>query len=229
MNICPICLFVNSNGADACARCGKFKFRENGVATATADPPQLNPTLMVTPSPYQPESHSTPRSETSPSVLTRLSGSMKHTDAIRSTPNTFDSPTKHTLSSDTAADRSTPAPGTRIVVKPKLEVIRGEKLGVSFPILEGKNLMGRTVHQPVDIDLTSQEPVERVWTSRQHSCIQFDGRMVLIEDLNSLNGTFVNRTRLFPGQQRVLQPNDVIQIGTVQMRLTLQTERVDCN
>ncbi len=224
MNICPICLFVNPAGTDSRNRCGKFKFRENGVATATAD----RPTTALTPSPFWPDSAS-PRSETSPSILTRPSASLKHADTIRPTPDHFDSPTKHLLSSDTASDRATPMPGTRIVLRPKLEVIRGEKLGAGFPILEGKNVLGRTVHQPVDIDLTAQEPVERVWTSRQHTCIQFDGRVVLIEDLNSLNGTFVNRTRLFPGQQRVLQPNDVIQIGTVQMRLTLQTERVDCN
>ena len=226
MNICPICLFVNPSGTDACARCGKFKFRENGVATVTANPPNWSRQSALTPSPYQPDSGA-PRSETSPSMLTRPSHSLKHAAAIRATPGNFDSPTKHLLGSDTSSDRSTPPPGTRIVVKPRLEVIRGEKLGVYFPILEGKNVLGRTVNQPVDMDLTHQEPVERVWTSRQHTCIQFDGRVVMIEDLNSLNGTFVNRTRLFPGQQRVLQPNDVIQIGTVQMRLTVQTERID--
>ena len=227
MNICPICLFVNPSGTDACARCGKFKFRENGVATAIADPPKSNRHSALTPSPFRPENSFAPLSETSPSILTRPSGSLKHADAIRATPGSFDSPTKHLLNSDTASDRATPLPGTRIVVKPELEVIRGEKLGVRFPILEGKNVLGRMVHQPVDIDLTAQEPIERVWTSRQHASIQFDGRVVLIGDSNSLNGTFVNRTRLFPGQQRVLQPNDVIQIGTVQMRLTVQTERVD--
>ena len=221
MNICPICLFVNSHGTAACTRCGKFKFRENGAATATAEfRPPLHATLLDGGS-------GTPRSETSPSILTRPSGSLKFADAHRPTPGHFDAPTNPNFGSDTAADRATPPPGTRIVVKPKLEVIRGEKVGVSYTILEGKNLLGRTVNQPVDIDLTSQEPVERVWTSRQHTCIQFDGRIAMIEDMNSLNGTFVNRTRLFPGQQRVLQADDVIQIGTVQMRLTFATERVE--
>ena len=28
----------------------------------------------------------------------------------------------------------------------------------------------------------------------------------------------------FPGQQRVLQPNDVIQVGTVQLRMLVSTE-----
>lgn len=223
MNICPICLFVNPSGSEACSRCGKFKFRENGVATATA----TRPNTSLAPNPFQSDCATVPRSETSPSILTRPSASLKQSGAIRATPGSFDSPTKHLISSDTDSDRAAPMPGTRIVVKPKLEVIRGEKLAVCFPILEGKNVLGRTVQQPVDIDLTAQEPMERVWASRQHTCIQFDGRVVLIEDLNSLNGTFVNRTRLFPGQQRVLQPNDVIQIGTVQMRLTIQTERVD--
>ena len=40
-----------------------------------------------------------------------------------------------------------------------------------------------------------------------------------IEDLNSSNGTFVNRTRVYPGQKRPLAVNDVVQVGTVQMRL----------
>jgi hypothetical protein len=217
MNICPICLFVNPDGTAACTRCGKFKFRENGVATATADDRQrVHATLY--------EGRGTPRSETSPSVLTRPSGSLKASDAHRAAVGCFDAPTKPALGSDTAADRATPLPGTRILVKPKLEVIRGEKIGAVYAVLEGKNLLGRTVNQPVDIDLTNQEPVERVWTSRQHTCIHFDGRIAMIEDLNSLNGTFVNRTRLFPGQQRLLQPNDVIQIGTVQMRLIFSTE-----
>ena len=219
MNICPICLFVNPDDTPACTRCGKFKFRENGVATATAE--------FRAPIPATLSDCGAPRSETSPSVLTRPSGSLKASDAYRAAPVCFDVPTRPALGSDTAADRATPLPGTRILVKPKLEVIRGEKVGVNYAILEGKNLLGRTVNQPVDIDLTSQEPIERVWTSRQNTCIHFDGRIAMIEDMNSLNGTFVNRIRLFPGQQRVLQPNDVIQIGTVQMRLTFSTERVD--
>ena len=32
-----------------------------------------------------------------------------------------------------------------------------EKVGVNFLILEGKNLLGRTVNQPVDIEFTPQK------------------------------------------------------------------------
>ena len=78
----------------------------------------------------------------------------------------------------------------------------------------------RAVADPVDIDLTGQEPIERVWVSRKHAVIHCDGRRLVLEDLNSLNGTFVNRIRLTAGSQRGLQLGDVVQFGTVQMRVS---------
>jgi pSer/pThr/pTyr-binding forkhead associated (FHA) protein len=71
----------------------------------------------------------------------------------------------------------------------------------------------------VDIDLEDQEPPERVWCSRQHALISLEEGVLMIEDLNSANGTYVNRARIYPGQKRQLSANDVIQIGTVQMKV----------
>jgi pSer/pThr/pTyr-binding forkhead associated (FHA) protein len=85
----------------------------------------------------------------------------------------------------------------------------------------GKNYLGRTDEKPVDIDLENQEPADRIWTSRQHAVINFENGVLTVEDLNSLNGTFVNRTRVHPGQIRTLQVNDIIQVGTVQMRVII--------
>jgi pSer/pThr/pTyr-binding forkhead associated (FHA) protein len=45
--------------------------------------------------------------------------------------------------------------------------------------------------------------------------------MLTLEDLNSANGTYVNRTRVYPGQPKVLAPNDIIQIGNVQMKVVV--------
>lgn len=102
---------------------------------------------------------------------------------------------------------------------PKLVVLRGLKLQVEYPIYEGNNFIGRADEKPVDIDLDDQEPPDRVWSSRQHALITFGNGELHLEDLNSANGTFVNRTRIYPGQKRGLQPGDVIQVGTVQMKL----------
>ena len=117
-----------------------------------------------------------------------------------------------------------PVPPTTSVpagAEPKLLVIRGQKINVEFPIYPDLNFIGRADEKPVDIDLEDQEPPERVWSSRQHAVIHFDqaASNITIEDLNSANGTYVNRARIYPGQKRQLFVNDVIQIGNVHLRL----------
>jgi hypothetical protein len=102
---------------------------------------------------------------------------------------------------------------------PKLIVQRGVKLSVEYPIAPGQNFIGRADEKPVDIDLDDQESPDRVWSSRQHCVILFENGAMTIEDLNSANGTFINRTRVYPGQKHPLKPEDVIQIGTVQLRV----------
>jgi hypothetical protein len=103
--------------------------------------------------------------------------------------------------------------------QPKLVVIRGQKINAEYPVYEGLNFIGRADEKPVDIDLEDQEPPDRIWSSRQHAFITYEGGSLTIEDLNSSNGTFVNRARIYPGQKCPLNVGDVVQIGTVQMKL----------
>ncbi len=126
-------------------------------------------------------------------------------------------------SAPTAPAEGAPATGAAGVLppdaQPRLVVLRGLKRNVEYPIYEGHNFIGRADEKPVDIDLDDQEPPDRVWSSRQHSLITFEDGRLLIEDLNSSNGTFVNRARIYPGQKRELAVGDVVQIGTVQMKV----------
>jgi hypothetical protein len=112
-----------------------------------------------------------------------------------------------------------PLPGAAPPTSPKLLVVRGQKMDVSYPLYSGKNYLGRTDDKPVDIDLEDQESTDRIWTSRQHAVIAFENGKLTIEDLHSLNGTFVNRTRVHPGQVKDLNENDVIQVGTVHLKV----------
>jgi pSer/pThr/pTyr-binding forkhead associated (FHA) protein len=98
-------------------------------------------------------------------------------------------------------------------------VLRGLKLNVEYPVYDGNNFVGRADEKPVDIDLDDQEPPDRVWSSRQHCLISLENGVLELEDLNSANGTFVNRTRVYPGQKRSLAVGDVIQVGTVQLKV----------
>ncbi len=104
-------------------------------------------------------------------------------------------------------------------VRGRLRVQHGLEPNREYPIYEGPNFLGRADEQPVDIDLGPQEPPESVWSSRQHALITWENGELTIEDLNSSNGTYVNRLRVYPGQRHTLQANDVIQIGTIQMRV----------
>ena len=104
---------------------------------------------------------------------------------------------------------------------PRLYVVRGQKPKVEFPILGGLNFIGRADDKPVDIDLEDQENPERVWASRQHAVIEFEDNKITIEDLNSSNGTFLNRNKIYPGQKMPLKANDMVQIGNIQMKVML--------
>ena len=120
-----------------------------------------------------------------------------------------------------AAAPAAPAAGAALPAgsAPKLVVIRGQKINAEYPIYEGLNFIGRADEKPVDIDLEDQEPPDRIWSSRQHAFITFENGSLTVEDLNSSNGTFVNRARIYPGQKCPLNVGDVVQIGTVQMKL----------
>lgn len=124
-----------------------------------------------------------------------------------------------------APDRATPLLAPKVTfsagTRPKLRVLRGLKINAEYPLYEGPNFMGRRDERPVDVDLEEQEPSDRVWSSRQHAVITFENGELTIEDLNSLNGTFVNRNRVYPGQKRMLALNDIIQIGTIQLKVTV--------
>ena len=117
-----------------------------------------------------------------------------------------------------ATDRSPPPPPPP-AIRPKLVVLRGQRVGQEFPVYGGRNLIGRFADKPVDIDLIAQEAEGQIWSSRQHAAVTFDKNLFFVEDLNSLNGTWLNGARIHPGQQRMMKPGDVIQVGTVQLKL----------
>jgi hypothetical protein len=118
------------------------------------------------------------------------------------------------------ADRPPPPPAEQ-GARPRLVVLRGMRIGAEYPIYEGRNTVGRFADKPVDIDLISQESTDQIWCSRRHAVFTLEGGVVAVEDLNSLNGTWVNGARILAGQPRQLQPGDVVQIGTVQMKLVV--------
>lgn len=59
--------------------------------------------------------------------------------------------------------------------------------------------------------------LEDISVSRMHARILIDGEKVLLEDLNSTNGTFKNGLRMEPYERRELEVGDEIRIGTQEL------------
>jgi hypothetical protein len=122
--------------------------------------------------------------------------------------------------SRSAQAKPEPSPTTQVGgPKARLLVMRGLRPNWEYRIFEGRNVIGRADQQPVEIDLQPQEPEDRVWSSRQHAAITCEAGNMVIEDLATSNGTYVNRSIVPPGTKRPLKAGDIIQIGEVQLKV----------
>ncbi|MBL7663393.1 FHA domain-containing protein [bacterium] len=103
-----------------------------------------------------------------------------------------------------------------------LNVERGPKKGAEFALIEGVNLIGRWDPDKgafPEVDLEVHDPEAKV--SRRHAIISIEPEgKIIIEDVGSLNGTFINRgERLKPGVKVELKDGDEIVIGKTFLRL----------
>ena len=104
----------------------------------------------------------------------------------------------------------------------KLTIVRGGTMGKEFPLQSGDNLVGRWDPDSgafPEVDLEMDDPEARI--SRKHALIRV-GEQVSIEDIGSLNGTYVNRgRRLELGSPVVLHDGDELIIGKTFFKLSL--------
>ncbi len=95
-----------------------------------------------------------------------------------------------------------------------LTITRGGTVGKVFELQAGDNLVGRWDPDSgsfPEVDMENDDPEARI--SRKHALLKF-GAELTIEDIGSLNGTFVNRgQRLEPGSPVPLKDGDEIIIG----------------
>jgi len=70
-----------------------------------------------------------------------------------------------------------------------------------------------------DVDLSSDGGLEK-GISRRHAQITRRGNEVFIEDLGSINGTFLNGKKLMPYSPQVLKSGDELQLGELTLRVS---------
>jgi hypothetical protein len=201
MITCPFCSFKNEDGTLFCERC-------KSDLLSISEPKAMSAEQNVIPE----EQHA---------VETLPANDVPMAEPIAAEASTNGAPAETGTDEYRHAEQQdqTAAPAEATATQTKLQVIRGMKINVEYALYAGENFLGRTDEKPVDIDLEEQESPDRIWCSRQHAKIMVDENGMNIEDLGSQNGTFVNRARIYPGQVRPLAPGDVIQIGTVQLKV----------
>lgn len=93
------------------------------------------------------------------------------------------------------------------------------ELPLSKEVILGRLDPGRAIFP--DVDLTSQDGMDK-GVSRRHARITLREGQVFVEDLNSLNGTFLNATRLVPELPYPVKDGDRIQLGKLLVTITLK-------
>jgi Nif-specific regulatory protein len=84
----------------------------------------------------------------------------------------------------------------------RIVAISGPRCGLEFALPAQENFVGRDPSNTIQVDHLS--------VSRNHCVIRRGGEEWTVRDLESRNGTFVNR---IPVRERVLRPGDELQVG----------------
>ena len=117
-----------------------------------------------------------------------------------------------------------PAAAAGATARAKLQVVRGGRKGQEFPLEDGNNLVGRWDPETgafPEVDLDQDDPEAKI--SRKHALIRFEAGKITVEDIGSLNGTYVNRQpRLMPGNPVELKTGDEIIIGKTFLKLIVE-------
>ena len=195
---CSECGYENMDGLDYCDGCGA-KLAQ-GAAPA-AEPSHAEPA----PEPEKP-AEAAPAEE--PKASDAPTGEIKPEPAPAPAP-----------------EPAAPAPAAAVAAfKANLKIVRGSpRKDQVFPLEDGNNLVGRwdpeTGSFP-EVDLDADDPEAKI--SRKHALIRIADGKITVEDIGSLNGTYVNRgARLQPGSPVELKTGDEIIICKTFLKLTI--------
>jgi FHA domain len=215
---CSECGLENIDGLDYCDGCGAKLAAGGGPVT-------------IAPAPA-----ATTAAEVEFAVNTSVPAEISHTEvngvstiaaeesaALAEAPAASRAPTGEIRSSEPTPPPVFDKPAVGTHFRAKLSLIRGGRKGQEFPLEDGKNLIGRwdpeTGSFP-EVDLEQDDPEAKI--SRKHAMIIIENGHITVEDIGSLNGTYVNRgNRLIPGSPQEVISGDELIIGKTFLKLVI--------
>ena len=204
---CSECGYENMEGLDYCDGCGAKLTPAAAGATAPAQAPA--PAEAGAPEPTPPPAAAEAPKAEAPSAEAPPAAAPAPAEA----PEAGAAPAP-ALAPEAAAP----------TFKAKMTIVRGGRQGHEFPLEPGNNLVGRWDPETgafPEVDMEADDPEAKI--SRKHALIRIENGKITVEDIGSLNCTYVNRQpRLAPGNPVELKTGDEIIIGKTFLKLTVE-------
>jgi FHA domain len=212
---CNECGYENMDGLDYCDSCGA---KLNAAAGGSADAAQPAPAV----------SSEAPTGDISPAAAPAAGTNAAAEPSAAAAPEPAPAPEPEPAAEPAPAPEpaaAAPQPAAAApTFKARLKLIRGGRVGHEFGLDVGNNLVGRWDPETgafPEVDLEADDPEAKI--SRKHALIRLDGAKITIEDIGSLNGTYVNRQpRLTPGSPQDLKDGDEIIIGKTFFKVVVE-------
>ena len=223
MTKCGECGYENIDGLDYCDGCGAKL--EASASAAAAAPPAVEqsapPEPPAAPPPSEPEA---PAAMMDAPAEPAVAAEPALAPEPVAPPPSSEAPTGEIKLPPSAEPAEPVAAAAPSHFKSKLSVVRGGRKGQEFPLEDGNNLVGRWDPETgafPEVDLDQDDPEAKI--SRKHALIRIENAKITVEDIGSLNGTYVNRQpRLQPGNPVELKAGDEIIIGKTFLKLVVE-------
>jgi pSer/pThr/pTyr-binding forkhead associated (FHA) protein len=101
-----------------------------------------------------------------------------------------------------------------LIMQVSLKVLSGNHEGKEIPIKDEKFFVGRS-------ESCQLRPKSESVSRRHCAIVQKDGRVLLV-DLKSRNGTFVNEKQLSPDKAKILKSGDKLRIGQLEFEIAIE-------
>jgi len=213
---CGECGYENMDGLDYCDGCGAKLAPAAGAPAESATPPAAE--SPAAPAPAEPGA--APEASEAPTGEIKPQAPAEHPEAAaEGAAPAPEAPAPEAPAPEAAAAEAPAEAVPRF--KAKVQIIRGGRKGHEFPLEDGNNFIGRWDPETgafPEVDLEQDDPEAKI--SRKHALIRIEGGKITVEDIGSLNGTYVNRQpRLQPGNPVELKSGDELIVGKTFLKL----------
>ena len=214
---CSECGYENMEGLDYCDGCGaKLAAVEGSAAPAPAAAAGAEAPAESAPAELGP-------AESAPAESAPAANGAPPAGESAETAKPSQAPTGEIKAPTEAPAPASAAAAPAAAFKAQQKLISGGRQGQEFPLEAGQNFIGRwdpeTGSFP-EVDLEQDDPEAKI--SRKHALIIIEAGKITVEDIGSLNGTYVNRgNRLIPGTPVEVKRDDEIIIGKTFLKLVI--------